>query len=147
MRLLEKLLNDADTSNWASPARKPRSTMHSPGGVEDAKAKQKHAKISHELVESVRTDLTVGWADRAATEAKIRPSSNGCASPSTVLGTHTGWWRLSRHRFRAPLVLDQAKALYSYWPDVGPATVCSRGEKWHKPSFLCRYPWTSAHIG
>jgi len=30
------------------------------------------AKIAHELVESIRTDLTVDWADREATEAKIR---------------------------------------------------------------------------
>jgi len=42
------------------------------GGVEDVKADPALAKIAHELVENIRSDLTVDWADRAATEAKIR---------------------------------------------------------------------------
>lgn len=89
------------------------------GGVEDVKADPALAKIAHELVESIRTDLTVDWADRAATEAKIRAKIKRL---------------LRKHRYRSPapaggggdhgvdyaaqLVLDQAKALYRYWPDV-----------------------------
>lgn len=89
------------------------------GGVEDVKADPALAKIAHELVESIRTDLTVDWADRAATEAKIRAKIKRL---------------LRKHRYRPPapagdggdhgvdyaaqLVLDQAKALYRYWPDV-----------------------------
>lgn len=42
------------------------------GGVQDVKADPALARIAHELAESIRTDLTVDWADRAATEAKIR---------------------------------------------------------------------------
>ena len=42
------------------------------GGVEDVKADPELAKIAHELVEGIRTDLTVDWADREATEARIR---------------------------------------------------------------------------
>ena len=89
------------------------------GGVEDVKADPALAKIAHELVESIRTDLTVDWADRGATEAKIRAKIKRL---------------LRKHRYRplapaggggdhgidyaAQLVPDQAKALYRYWPDV-----------------------------
>ena len=89
------------------------------GGVEDVKADPALAKIAHELVDSIRTDLTVDWADRAATEAKIRAKIKRL---------------LRKHKYRPPapagrggnhgvdyaaqLVLDQAKALYRYWPDV-----------------------------
>ena len=77
------------------------------------------AKIAHELVDSIRTGLTVDWADRAATEAKIRAKIKRL---------------LRKHKYRPPaaaggggdhgvdyaaqLVLDQAKALYRYWPDI-----------------------------
>ena len=90
------------------------------GGVEDVKADPALAKIAHELVENIRSDLTVDWADRAATEAKIRAKIKRL---------------LRKHKYRLPaaggggcdhgvdyaaqLVLDQAKALYRYWPDVG----------------------------
>jgi type I restriction enzyme R subunit len=86
------------------------------GGVEDVKADPELASIAHELVGSIRQDLTVDWADREATEAKIRAKIKRL---------------LRRHRYRPPrrgggggiddaaqLVLDQAKALYRYWPDV-----------------------------
>ena len=88
------------------------------GGVEDVTANPALAKIAHELVEGIRTDLTVDWADRAATEAKIRAKIKRL---------------LRKHKYRPPaatgggghgvdyaaqLVLDQAKALYRYWPDV-----------------------------
>ncbi len=42
------------------------------GGIEDVKADPELAKIAHELVGGIRTDLTVDWADREATEARIR---------------------------------------------------------------------------
>ena len=55
------------------------------GGVEDVKADPALAKIAHELVDSIRTDLAVDWADRAAAEAKIRAKIKGrFASTSTV---------------------------------------------------------------
>lgn len=89
------------------------------GGVEDVKADPALAQIAHELVESIRTDLTVDWADRAATEAKIRAKIKRL---------------LRKHKYRPParlvvaaitgvdyaaqLVLDQAKALYRCWPDI-----------------------------
>jgi type I restriction enzyme R subunit len=93
------------------------------GGVEDVKAEPALAKIAHELVEGIRTDLTVDWADREATEAKVRakikrllrkhkyqppkPKSDGSGAGDSHGFDHA-----------AQLVLDQAKALYRYWPDV-----------------------------
>ena len=96
------------------------------GGVEDVKADPALAKIAHELVESIRTDLTVDWADRAATEAKIRAKIKRL---------------LRKHKYRPPapaggggdhgvdyaaqLVLDQAKALYATGRTWRSATGCS----------------------
>ena len=74
--------------------------------------------IAHELVESIRGDLTVDWADREATEAKIR------AKIKRLLRKHSYKPASARRRRRRrpkplhQLVLDQAKALYRYWPEV-----------------------------
>lgn len=80
----------------------------------DVAADPELAKIAHELVESIRTDLTVDWADRAATEAKVR------AKIKRLLRRHNptrdgGGGGVD---YTAQLVLDQAKALYRYWPDT-----------------------------
>ncbi|MGB0097608.1 MAG: type I restriction endonuclease subunit R [Solirubrobacteraceae bacterium] len=93
------------------------------GGVEDVKADPELAKIAHELVEGIRTDLTVDWADHEATEARIR------AKIKRLLRRHKypprmpspdggGGGDLGGFDYAARLVLDQAKALYRYWPDV-----------------------------
>ncbi|MDQ3758727.1 MAG: type I restriction endonuclease subunit R, partial [Actinomycetota bacterium] len=88
------------------------------GGVEDVKADPKLATIAHDLVEGIRTDLTVDWADREATEAKVR------AKIKRLLRKHR--YRLPRRAMdggsggggpldldeAAQLVLEQAKALY-----------------------------------
>lgn len=42
------------------------------GGVEDVKSDPQLAKIAREFVKSIRTELTVDWADREATDANIR---------------------------------------------------------------------------
>ena len=86
------------------------------GGVEDVSADPELATIAHELVAAIRSDLTVDWADREATEAKIRTKIKRL---------------LRKHRYKPPargggggvdeaaqLVLDQAKALYRFWPDI-----------------------------
>ena len=75
------------------------------------------AKIAHELVEGIRTDLTVDWADREATEAKVR------AKIKRLLRKHkyqppkpkpTGGGESHGFETAAQLVLDQAKAFYRY---------------------------------
>lgn len=89
------------------------------GGVEDVRADPRLAAIAHDLVEGIRRDLTVDWADREATEANVRAKIKRL---------------LRKHRYQPPrpgagggerpldhaaqVVLDQAKALYRYWPDV-----------------------------
>ena len=94
------------------------------GGVEDVRAGPELAKIAHELVDGIRTDLTVDWADREATEAKIR------AKIKRLLRKHKyrppkprphgggGGGDLRGFDYAAQLLLDQAKALYRYWPEV-----------------------------
>ena len=90
------------------------------GGGDDVKADPKLATIAHDLVEGIRTDLSVDWADRESTEAKIRTKIKRL---------------LRKHGYRPPAggggaggsmdgvtdaVLGQAKMLYRYWPELGP---------------------------
>ncbi len=90
------------------------------GATDDVSADPKIAAIAAELVKSIRADLTVDWADRESVEAKIRTKIKRL---------------LRKHKYRAraatggggggddlnhftQLVLDQAKELWRYWPDV-----------------------------
>jgi hypothetical protein len=69
---------------------------------------------------SIREDLTVDWADRASTEAAIRRKIR------RLLREHEykprvappGGGSVQDINHFAQLVLDQAKTLYRYWPDV-----------------------------
>ncbi len=78
------------------------------------------ANIARDLVKSIREDLTVGWADRASTEAAIRRKIR------RLLREHEykppiappGGGSVQDINHFAQLVLDQAKTLYRYWPDV-----------------------------
>lgn len=94
------------------------------GGVEDVKADPKLAAIAQELVEGIRRDLTVDWADREATEAKVRARikrllrRHGYEPPKAKAAGGAGGRRARRLDNAAQLVLDQAKALYRYWPEV-----------------------------
>lgn len=92
------------------------------GGVEDVQADPKLAAIAQELVEAIRKDLTVDWADREATEAKVR------AKIKRLLRRHRyappkprpngGGGGGGGFDYAAQLVLDQARALYRYWPEI-----------------------------
>jgi len=99
------------------------------GGAEHVKADPGLAVIAHELVESIRGDLTVDWADREAGEARIRtkirrllrrhrdklaldPEDAGSAS-----GAPAG--RARDIDFYTEAVFGQARTLYRYWPGVG----------------------------
>lgn len=90
------------------------------GGSDDLTADPAIARIAHELVTAIREDLSVDWADRESTEAKIRTKIQRL---------------LRKHKYRqvpkaggggahdldgiAGQVLDQARVLYRYWPEVG----------------------------
>lgn len=94
------------------------------GGVEDIKADPKLAELARELVQLIRRDLTIDWADRESTEAKIRAKIKRVlrkrrdALPALRSG---GGAPMPRPEIDdvAQLVLDQAKALYRYWPEIG----------------------------
>jgi type I restriction enzyme, R subunit len=91
------------------------------GGVEDVKADPELAAIAHELVDAIRKDLTVDWADREATEAKVRTKIKRLLRKHKYKPpkpTRDGGGGLAGFDYAAQLVLDQAKSLYRYWPDV-----------------------------
>jgi len=89
------------------------------GGSADGAADPQLAMIASELVKSIRADLAVDWADRESTEAKIRTKikrllrKHGYEPPAMASG---GGADAIGHYTQ--LVLDQAKELYRYWPDV-----------------------------
>jgi type I restriction enzyme R subunit len=99
------------------------------GGAHHIEANADLATIAHELVESIRQDLTVDWTDRRATEAKIRtkikrllrrhrdklPADAATGSNSAGAGSGT---RGQLDLF-ADAILDQARTLYRFWPDGG----------------------------
>jgi Domain of unknown function (DUF3387) len=99
----------ATTSSWAARGLESRPEL---------------AKIAHELVEGIRTDLTVDGADREATEARIRakikrlPRTHKYRPPKRRTDGGGGGADSIAFGDVAQLVLDQAKALYCYWPDV-----------------------------
>ena len=104
------------------------------GGVEHVKADPDLAALAHELVENIRKDLTVDWTDREATEAKVRtkikrllrrnrdklpklqPVGVRAGNGADGVGGDIGDGGIN---YFTQLVLDQAKTMYRYWPDVG----------------------------
>lgn len=103
------------------------------GGVEHVKADPHLAALAHELVESIRKDLSVDWTDREATEARIRtrirrllrrnrgklPQLQPVAITGNGAASGCGDIADGDINYFTQLVLDQAKAIYRYWPDVG----------------------------
>lgn len=88
------------------------------GSSEDWDPDPEVAAIARDLVKSIRADLQVDWTDRESVEAAIRvkvkrllrrhnytPQVNGGGKP------------LDRERV-TDLVMQQARTLYRYWPEV-----------------------------
>ena len=85
------------------------------GGSEDWTADPNLAEIAQALVRGIKDDLSVDWADHEATEAAIRVKIKRL---------------LRRYKFEAPaggghsvdrvvdVLLDQARELYRFWPEV-----------------------------
>jgi type I restriction enzyme R subunit len=91
------------------------------GSADDVAADPKIAAIAKDLVTSIRADLTVDWADRESTEAAIRRKIRRLLRdhdyrPTVASGGGEGG--ASDLNQYAQLVLEQAKALYRYWPEV-----------------------------
>lgn len=93
------------------------------GGIENVKADPELAALAHELTESIRKDLSVDWADRAATEAKVRTKIKRLLRKHRdklpkIPAEGNGANGIDPLTFFADLVLTQAKAMYRYWPEV-----------------------------
>ena len=88
--------------------------------AEDGTADPQIATIAAELVKSIRADLSVDWADRESTEAKIRTKIKRLLRKHKYRPTGVGAGGGAGHDLNhyAQLVLEQAKELYRYWPDV-----------------------------
>jgi type I restriction enzyme R subunit len=86
------------------------------GSSEDWIADPKLAEIARGLVQGIKEDLTVDWADHESTEAAIRTKIKhllrryGYAAPTGGAGPS--------RMVLADLILDQARHLYRYWPEA-----------------------------
>ncbi|OAI56158.1 hypothetical protein AYO48_00010 [Gaiella sp. SCGC AG-212-M14] len=86
------------------------------GDTEDWEPDPEIAAIARDLVKSIRADLSVDWADHEATEAAIRAKIKRLLRRHHFSATQTGGGKpLDRV---ADLVLEQARTLYRYWPDM-----------------------------
>lgn len=95
------------------------------GGVHDGDGPvdPQVAAIAAELVKSILADLTVDWADRESTEAAIRRKIKRLLRkydyrPPAVAGSGGGDGGAHDLNHYTQLVLEQAKSLYRYWPEV-----------------------------
>jgi type I restriction enzyme R subunit len=92
------------------------------GGVEHVTADPNLAAIAHELVESIRRDLSVDWADREATQAKVRTKIKRLLRRHRKeLAKVAGAGGSAPHDLNhyTDLILEQARDMYRYWPEVG----------------------------
>ena len=80
------------------------------------------AALAHELAESIRADLTVDWTNREATQAKVRTKIKRLLRrhrAQLAKATVTGGGAPHDLDYYTDLVLDQARDMYRYWPEVG----------------------------
>jgi type I restriction enzyme R subunit len=93
------------------------------GSADGVAADPQLAKIARDLVKSIRADLTVDWADRGSTEAAIRRKIRRLLRdhnyrPQRAGGDGGGEEGVRDLNHYAQLVLEQAKTLYRYFPEV-----------------------------
>lgn len=90
------------------------------GHSDDWKADPELAEIAADLVRSIRSDLSVDWTDRANVEAAIRARIKRLLRKhhySPPVRRHGGAKQLDFDS-TAQLILDQAREIYRYWPEV-----------------------------
>jgi type I restriction enzyme R subunit len=91
-------------------------------GAEDAVADPQIANIAKALVTSIRDDLAVDWADRESTQAAVRRTirrllrRHGFEPPNRT--GPEGGGETDDFDHYTQLALEQAKALYRYYPEV-----------------------------
>jgi type I restriction enzyme R subunit len=98
------------------------------GQPDEWKADDELIKITKQLVSAIRNDLSVDWTSHEAAEAAIRVKVKRllrrahyeppAVAVPTDNGTTGGSGAKSIYDIAADLVLDQARVLYKYWPEV-----------------------------
>jgi type I restriction enzyme R subunit len=101
------------------------------GSAEDWQADPQLAEIAREIVRAVKKDLSVDWTTHEAREAAVRRNVRrllrrkkyegvlGAAAAALMASGGSGNADGRRPLDRATeLILQQARALYQYWPDV-----------------------------
>jgi type I restriction enzyme R subunit len=88
------------------------------GRADDWQADPELAKIARALVKSIKDDLTIDWADHEATEAAIRAKIKRILRNLKYKPPVNGGGRIQGLDQVADLILDQARVLYRYWPEV-----------------------------
>jgi type I restriction enzyme R subunit len=86
-------------------------------GTEDWQANPQVADIARALVQNIRADLSVDWADHEATEAAIRAKIKRLLRRYDYRGSPESGGARPLDRL-AEQVLEQARVLYRRWPDV-----------------------------
>jgi type I restriction enzyme, R subunit len=92
------------------------------GGVEHVTADPDLAAIAHDLVASIRSDLTVDWTNREATQAKVRTKIKRLLRrrrEELTKASRAGGAAPQDLNYYTDLILDQARDMYRYWPEVG----------------------------
>lgn len=88
------------------------------GSSEDWVADAKLAHIARALVAGIKADLSVDWADHESTEAAIRTKIKHLLRRHGYdLPIHSGGRGVQLNQ-AASLVLDQARELYRFWPEL-----------------------------
>jgi type I restriction enzyme R subunit len=90
------------------------------GGAEDVEADPDLAVIAHDLVDSIRRDLTFDWADRESTQAKIRRTIKRLLRKHGYKprGPRGGGKPLAGIDETAQVLFEQARTLYRRWPEI-----------------------------
>jgi len=94
------------------------------GSSEDWTADPKLAEIAADLVRSIRSDLSVDWADRANTEAAIRTKIKRLLRKPQYRDAVQKYVRASSGGGGGGLddvaqrIFEQARTLYRFWPEI-----------------------------
>jgi type I restriction enzyme, R subunit len=96
------------------------------GGVEDGVVDVELAKIAHDVVAAIRSRLEVGgidWTSRESMQAEMRRTikrllrKRHYQPPTSGNGGGGGRQPMSLDEL-TNLILEQARVLYAYWPEV-----------------------------
>jgi type I restriction enzyme R subunit len=88
------------------------------GRADDWQADPELAAIAQTLVKQIKADLTVDWADHEATEAAIRVKIKHILRTQKYKPPPSGGGRDHGLDRVTNLILDQARVLYRFWPEV-----------------------------